>query len=66
MLADGFDVLLTVDQNLKHQQNMSAAGISLIVLIALKNRIQDLLPLVPSTLTALSTIQPGDVVEIDS
>ena len=66
MTADGFEVLLTVDQNIVHQQNLKQAGVAAIVLIAASNRFADLLPLVPSALAALQSIQPGDVVEVTS
>ena len=65
MRADGFEVLLTVDQNLRHQQNIASAGIAMLVLIAPSNRVADLVPLLPSTLAALTSIKPGEVVEID-
>jgi hypothetical protein len=64
MTGQGFEVLLTVDQSIRHQQNLQAAGIALIVLIAGSNRLGDLVPLMPSTLTALGSIKPGDIVEI--
>jgi hypothetical protein len=66
MAADGFEVLLTVDQNLRHQQNLAAAGVAVVVLVAATNRLADLLPLVPSALAALAAIKSGDVVEIAS
>lgn len=66
MTAGGFEVLLTVDQNLRHQQNLAAAGVAVVVLIGPSNRIADLLPLMSSTLTALTSIKPGEVVEIDA
>jgi PIN like domain len=66
MTADGFEVLLTVDQNIRHQQNLVAAGVAVVVLVAVTNRLADLLPLVPSALTALAAITSGDVVEIAS
>ncbi len=66
MAGQGFEVLVTVDQNLRHQQNLSATGVALIVLVAATNRLADLVPLVPSTLTALGSIRPRDVVEIDA
>lgn len=66
MAGAGFEVLVTVDQNIRHQQNLSASGIAVIVLVAPTNRIADLVPLAPSALAALATIQPGDVVEITS
>src|SRR2546429_82954 len=53
-----FDVFLTVDQNLSYQQDLRKANIAVVVLIATTNRMPELLPLVPSVLNALATIQP--------
>ncbi len=64
MAGQGFEVLLTVDRNLSHQQNLKASGIALVVLVAATNRLTDLIPLIPSTEVALGSILPGDVVEI--
>src|SRR3712207_1585290 len=58
MAADGFEVLLTVDQNLRYQQNPTAVGVAVVVLVAATNRLPDLLPLVPSALAALAVIKP--------
>jgi len=64
MIGQGFEVLLTVDQNLSHQQNLQAAGVAVVVLAAASNRLADLVPLMPAALTALATLKPGDVAEI--
>lgn len=64
MLPENFEVFLTVDQNLRYQQNLRAANIALIVLVAPSNRLAELLPLMPSVLTVLGTIRPGDLMEI--
>ncbi len=64
MVGQGFEVLLAVDQGIRHQQNLHAAGIAVVVLVAVSNRLADLLPLMPSVFTMLSTIKPGDVFEI--
>ena len=64
MSANGFEVLLTLDQNLRYQQNLAAAGVAVVLLDVGSDRIADLLPHVPSVLAALTTIRPGDVVEI--
>lgn len=64
MAGQGFEVLLTVDQSIAHQQNLQAAGVALLVLVAASNRLADLVPLAHSGLTALTSIRPGDVVEI--
>lgn len=64
-LADGkWDVLLTNDKNIKYQQNMVGRTISVLVLRAKSNRLNDLLPLVPACLQALASISPGQIVEI--
>ena len=59
MREHGFDVFVTVDQNVGFQQNVAASGIAVIVLSARSNRLKDLLPLAPSVLQRLSTIKPG-------
>jgi hypothetical protein len=64
MTADGFEVLLTVDKSLRFQQNLRTAGVAVLLLRGPTNKVADLLPLVPATLAVLTTIQPGDVVEI--
>ena len=58
--AAGFDVFLTVDQNLRHQQNLKGAGFAIVVLRAYSNRLADLAPLMPSVQTVLATIHAGD------
>lgn len=63
-VGQGFEVLLTVDQNLRHQQTVAVAGIAVLVLVASGNLLADLLPLAPLALAALATIQPGVVVEV--
>ena len=64
MTAQGFEVFLTVDQNLRYQQNLQAAGVRVVVLVATSSRLADLKPLMPSVLKALNSIKPGDVIEI--
>jgi predicted nuclease of predicted toxin-antitoxin system len=62
--ADGFDVLITVDQNIPDQQNLAGRKIALMILCGPTNRLRDLAPLVPAALSALGSIEPGDVVRI--
>jgi hypothetical protein len=62
--ASGFDVLVTVDQNMPDQQNLVGRRISLIVLRGPANRLRDLESLVPSAFSALRSIRRGDVVKI--
>ena len=58
----GFQVLVTRDRGIEHQQNIRTAGIGVIVLIALSNRVEDLRPLLPALETALARIRPGQVI----
>jgi hypothetical protein len=64
MKANGFDVFVTVDQNVPYQQNLGAANVAVIVLKGVSNRMPDLLPLMKSVHSVLNTIAPGDVVEV--
>lgn len=59
-----FDVLVTVDRNLVHQQNLSGIRLAIIVLVAYSNNIRVLRLLVPDLMEALRTIQPGQVVHV--
>jgi len=62
--AHRFDVLVTADQNIEHQQNLASVGVGIVVLAAVTNRIEDLIPLVPRLLRALAAVQVGKVVTV--
>jgi len=57
-------VLITVDQNIPEQQNLSARRLSILILCGPTNRLRDLSRLVPAALAALATMSPGQVVRI--
>jgi hypothetical protein len=59
-----FTILLTTDQNLRHQQNLEQAGVAVVVMVALSNRLPDLVPLIPLVCEALEAIVPGQVIEV--
>lgn len=46
--AAGFDVLITVDQNIPSQQNLRGRRLSVLTFSGGTNRLPDLLPLVPA------------------
>lgn len=54
-----FDVLLTMDNNMPYQQNLSKYRIAVIALRAVSNRLADTRPLMPKVLAALPSVQPG-------
>jgi hypothetical protein len=64
MAGAGFELLLTVDQDLRHQQNLAASGVAVVVMVAQTNRLADLAPLIPAVEAALRSIQAGDAVEV--
>ncbi len=64
MAQQAFELFITVDQGLRFQQNLSAAGVGIIVLKAPTNRLADLVPLMPRVLGALTSVQPGQLIEI--
>lgn len=64
--AAGFAVFLTGDQNLEFQQNLSKHRLGVVVLRAVSNALEDVLPLVPAALAAIETVQPGQVVRIQA
>ncbi|MFQ5742982.1 MAG: DUF5615 family PIN-like protein [Acidobacteriota bacterium] len=63
-VAEGFDVLVTGDRNIRHQQSIPALAIGVVVVAARTNRIEDLLPLVPKVLEALAAVRPGELREV--
>jgi predicted nuclease of predicted toxin-antitoxin system len=62
----GFDVFVTVDQNLPYQQNLEGSPIAVVILAAPSNELSDLLPLAPSLRQTLGQISPGQVVTLHS
>jgi predicted nuclease of predicted toxin-antitoxin system len=59
-----FDVFLTVDQNLKYQQNLKNFNLGIIILVARNNRLKTLLPLMPKVREALGNIKAGDFIRV--
>ena len=60
--ADGqFDALLTVDQGVEHQQNLTGLSIGVVIMVAASNDVDDLRPLVPAVLEALDRLLPGEI-----
>lgn len=59
--AGAFDVMLTVDQGVKHQQNLAGLRMAVLIMVAASNDIDDLRPLIPAVLDALRTLQVGEI-----
>ena len=61
-----FDVWLTADRGIEYQQNLNRFDIAVIVLIAYRNRLDALLPLMSQVQEVLRIIQPHQIIYIDS
>jgi hypothetical protein len=64
LAADRFDVFITADRNLEHQQNLIMLPISVVVLIAPTNRLESLVPLLPELLELLKALPSRRLVHI--
>ncbi|MHB8501683.1 MAG: DUF5615 family PIN-like protein [Candidatus Acidiferrales bacterium] len=64
-LTEGkFDVLITVDKNLKYQQNITNRRTAILVIRADSNDIDGIRPHFPEILAGLQVIRPGPIVEV--
>ncbi|HSY51632.1 MAG TPA: DUF5615 family PIN-like protein [Thermoanaerobaculia bacterium] len=64
--AEGkFDIFITTDKNLQHQQNLAAWTIAFFLLRALSNDIADIEPLVPELIARLSDAVAGALIVIE-
>jgi predicted nuclease of predicted toxin-antitoxin system len=61
---DRFDVLVTADQNIQYQQDLTMLPIPVVVLVAVNNRIETLRPLIPLLLAVLLRIKPGQLLHV--
>lgn len=60
---EGFEVLVTTDQNLKYQQNLRERQIAIVVLMTTSwPRIERK---VAHVVTAINSVKPGDYIEVD-
>ena len=59
-----FDALITTDQGIPHQQNLSRYDIGIVLMEAKSNRIEDLAPLVPDVKAQISSVAPSTVLRV--
>jgi hypothetical protein len=63
--SGGFDVFVTVDQNLQYQQNLSTLPLSVVILVAPDNRFDTVRRFAPEVLTTAASLPPRTLVRID-
>lgn len=64
-IAEKFDVLLTIDKNIEHQQNMGKYEIAVVVLDVEKSKIEFLLELLPKFKEQVGEYEKGKVYSIE-
>ncbi len=68
-VAADYDVFLTTDHNIPFQQNLRQFPLAFVIIRALSNKLEDVLPAVPAALVVLDRIAqrpivPGDLYEV--
>ena len=58
LAAGEFDVLLTADKGMAYQQNPATLPVSILIVLARSNRIEDLTVAVPAILSSLAELPP--------
>ena len=61
----GFNVRVTTDQAIPHQQSLAKRQISILILCARTNRLAELSALVPAAIVALDGLVPGQVIRVE-
>lgn len=59
-----YDAFLTFDRGLEYQQDLSGLSIRIVIVRAVANKYEDLLPLVPSIESVLAKLRPGTVAHV--
>jgi hypothetical protein len=59
LIMPAFDVFITLDSNLEHQQNLEAVDLCIITLHAVNSRYETLQPLIPDILKVVGDAKPG-------
>lgn len=62
--AQQFDVFLTVDHGIRHQQSLVGIDLAIVLLVATSNDINDLRPLMSRVRETLGNVSPGSIVRI--
>ena len=59
-----FDVFLTTDQGIPHQQNLAQIELGIVILRARSNRLADLKPLMNAVNRRIRELKAGEVIEV--
>ena len=59
-----FDILITIDKNIRYQQNITGRNIAILIIRVASNDLDDIRLQIPQALAALKTTKPGQIVEV--
>jgi hypothetical protein len=65
-LPGTFDVLVTIDQNIRHQQNLSKFKVGIVAIEVPDTRLVFLRQLIPQIREAIAAVRPGQLIIIGS
>ena len=63
-LTDAFDVLVTIDQNIRHQQNLPRYNLGVVAIEIPDTRLVFLRQLLPEIREAITAVKPGELIII--
>jgi hypothetical protein len=66
LAQQSFDVFVTVDQNLEHQQNVAKLALGLVIVAVPDNNIKYFRPMFVALQKAAASIRPGQVIHVVS
>lgn len=64
LAQEEFDVFVTIDRNLEHQQNLAKLKIGFVIVRVPRNELHHFLPLFEQLRTAAETVNAGQVVHV--
>lgn len=64
LARDEFDVMITLDQTIPDEQNITEADVGIVILSAGTNKFEELRPLIPELIDRLDTVRRGEVIRI--
>jgi hypothetical protein len=64
LAATKFDVFVTGDRNIPHQQNLQRLQLGIVLLAAGSIKLKDLRPLAPELSQAITAVEPGQILHV--
>jgi len=64
-LSEVFDVLVTIDQNVRHQQNLAKFNVGIVAIEIPDTRIVFLRELIPEIREAITVVNPGELIVVE-